>query len=53
MSTVVPVNPEKILKQLGRLWVDLGQTEEHGVLRACAMTEKHARLQCSVRLLSR
>ena len=38
MSTVVQVHPEKILKQLGKLWVELGQTEQQGVLRACAMT---------------
>ena len=32
------VQPEKILKDLGSLWVDLGKQEENGVLRACAMT---------------
>jgi len=32
------VEPEKILKDLGGLWVDLGKQEENGVLRACAMT---------------
>ena len=30
------VQPEKILKELSNLWVDLGH--EEGVLRACAMT---------------
>jgi glucose-6-phosphate dehydrogenase assembly protein OpcA len=32
------VQPEKILKDLGALWKDLGKQEENGVLRACAMT---------------
>jgi glucose-6-phosphate dehydrogenase assembly protein OpcA len=32
------VQPEKILKDLGKLWVDLGKQDENGVLRACAMT---------------
>ncbi len=32
------VQPENILKDLGSLWVDLGKQEQHGVLRACAMT---------------
>ena len=32
------VQPEKILKDLGSLWADLGKQEENGVLRACAMT---------------
>jgi glucose-6-phosphate dehydrogenase assembly protein OpcA len=32
------VQPERILKELGKLWVDLGKQEESGVLRACAMT---------------
>lgn len=32
------IQPERILKELGRLWVDLGKQDEHGVLRACAMT---------------
>ncbi|MEP6538450.1 MAG: glucose-6-phosphate dehydrogenase assembly protein OpcA [Bryobacteraceae bacterium] len=32
------VQPEKILKDLGGLWVDLGKQGENGVLRACAMT---------------
>ena len=32
------VQPEKILKDLGSLWVDLGKQDENGVLRACAMT---------------
>lgn len=40
MSTpmAASVQPEKILKDLGGLWVDLGKQEENGVLRACAMT---------------
>jgi glucose-6-phosphate dehydrogenase assembly protein OpcA len=32
------VKPEKILKDLGNLWVDLGKQDPNGVLRACAMT---------------
>jgi glucose-6-phosphate dehydrogenase assembly protein OpcA len=32
------VQPEKILKDLAGLWVDLGKQEENGVLRACALT---------------
>jgi hypothetical protein len=32
------VQPEKILKDLGKLWVDLGTQDENGVLRACALT---------------
>lgn len=32
------VQPEKILKELRGLWVDLGKQEENGVLRACSMT---------------
>ena len=32
------VDPEKILKDLRELWVDLGREQESGVLRACAMT---------------
>jgi glucose-6-phosphate dehydrogenase assembly protein OpcA len=32
------VQPESILKELGRLWVDLGKDDPSGVLRACAMT---------------
>jgi glucose-6-phosphate dehydrogenase assembly protein OpcA len=32
------VQPEKILKDLGKLWVDLGKQESQGVLRACEMT---------------
>ena len=32
------VRPERILKDLRSLWVDLGRTEPAGVLRACAMT---------------
>lgn len=35
------VQPEKILKDLANLWVDLGKEgspKSHGVLRACAMT---------------
>ncbi|MBI3281688.1 MAG: glucose-6-phosphate dehydrogenase assembly protein OpcA [Acidobacteria bacterium] len=30
--------PERILKDLADLWGELGKTERHGVLRACAMT---------------
>ncbi len=33
-----PVQPERILKDLAGLWVDLGKQEENGVLRACALT---------------
>jgi glucose-6-phosphate dehydrogenase assembly protein OpcA len=32
------VRPERILKDLRALWVDLGKNEPTGVLRACAMT---------------
>jgi glucose-6-phosphate dehydrogenase assembly protein OpcA len=32
------VRPERILKDLRSLWVDLGKDEPAGVLRACAMT---------------
>lgn len=32
------VQPDKILKELGKLWVDLSKSDENGVLRACAMT---------------
>lgn len=32
------VRPERLLKDLGKLWVDLGKQDAHGVLRACAMT---------------
>ncbi|HYP06346.1 MAG TPA: glucose-6-phosphate dehydrogenase assembly protein OpcA [Bryobacteraceae bacterium] len=32
------VRPERILKDLRGLWVDLGKDEPAGVLRACAMT---------------
>lgn len=38
MSATVPVEPARILKQLGKLWGDLGRDEQDGVLRACAMT---------------
>jgi glucose-6-phosphate dehydrogenase assembly protein OpcA len=36
--TTTTVQPEKILKDLRSLWVDLGKQEENGVLRACALT---------------
>ena len=32
------VRPERLLKDLRNLWVDLGKQEPSGVLRACAMT---------------
>lgn len=32
------VRPERLLKDLRNLWVDLGKDEPAGVLRACAMT---------------
>jgi glucose-6-phosphate dehydrogenase assembly protein OpcA len=32
------VRPERLLKDLRNLWVDLGKDEPSGVLRACAMT---------------
>ena len=32
------VRPERLLKDLRNLWVDLGKHEPAGVLRACAMT---------------
>ena len=34
----LPVRPERISKDLRKLWVDLGKTSRAGVLRACAMT---------------
>lgn len=33
-----PATPDAVLKDLSRLWSDLGSKEEQGVLRACAMT---------------
>src|SRR5437660_34777 len=40
MSPATVIEPEKILKELRELWVQLGQQENApgGVLRACAMT---------------
>ncbi|HET8546760.1 MAG TPA: glucose-6-phosphate dehydrogenase assembly protein OpcA [Bryobacteraceae bacterium] len=35
---MITLNPESLLRDLRRLWRDLGRGEEHGVLRACAMT---------------
>lgn len=32
------IRPERLLKELRNLWVDLGKEEPAGVLRACAMT---------------
>lgn len=32
------ISPDKILRELDALWVDLGKADEAGVLRACAMT---------------
>ena len=32
------IEPGRILKELRNLWTDLGKEQEHGVLRACAMT---------------
>jgi glucose-6-phosphate dehydrogenase assembly protein OpcA len=32
------ISPERLLKDLRNLWVDLGKNEPSGVLRACAMT---------------
>ncbi|HYI98019.1 MAG TPA: glucose-6-phosphate dehydrogenase assembly protein OpcA [Bryobacteraceae bacterium] len=32
------IRPERLLKDLRNLWVDLGKDEPSGVLRACAMT---------------
>jgi glucose-6-phosphate dehydrogenase assembly protein OpcA len=37
-NPVTAVSPENLLRDLRRLWRDLGRDEEHGVLRACAMT---------------
>jgi glucose-6-phosphate dehydrogenase assembly protein OpcA len=39
--TTLPIDkiqPERILKELRKLWVDLGKQDEQGILRACAMT---------------
>lgn len=36
--TEAAVRPERLLKDLRNLWVDLGKDEPSGVLRACAMT---------------
>ena len=36
--TTATVNPEKVLKDLRELWVQLAREQESGVLRACAMT---------------
>lgn len=38
MSSLAAVSPDHILKNLGELWIALGQQQESGVLRACAMT---------------
>ena len=39
MPTAASVHPDAILKDLGKLWIDLGkQDAETGVLRACSMT---------------
>jgi len=40
MPPVAVIEPEKILKELRELWVQLGQQQDTpgGVLRACAMT---------------
>jgi glucose-6-phosphate dehydrogenase assembly protein OpcA len=38
MPVAANVKPERILKDLGKLWVDLGKQDPNGVLRACAMT---------------
>ena len=32
------IRPERLLKELRNLWVDLGKEEPAGVLSACAMT---------------
>lgn len=41
-SGPIPAQPEKILRELGRVWTSLGEEERHQgkptVLRACAMT---------------
>jgi glucose-6-phosphate dehydrogenase assembly protein OpcA len=41
-SAPIPAQPEKILRELGRVWTSLGEEERHQgkptVLRACAMT---------------
>jgi glucose-6-phosphate dehydrogenase assembly protein OpcA len=38
ITMTASVQPERILKDLAGLWVDLGKQEENGVLRACALT---------------
>ncbi|MCC6590362.1 MAG: glucose-6-phosphate dehydrogenase assembly protein OpcA [Bryobacterales bacterium] len=38
MSAVASVQPDKLLKELDELWRNLGNEQEGGVLRACAMT---------------
>ena len=37
-TATAKVQPEQLLKDLRHLWADLAQQQEHGVLRACAMT---------------
>ena len=47
------VRPESILKDLARLWADLGKednaNEKAGVLRACAIIQQKAGLGCDQR----
>jgi glucose-6-phosphate dehydrogenase assembly protein OpcA len=37
-AVISRAQPEKILKDLAKLWVDLGKQSDQGVLRACSMT---------------
>jgi glucose-6-phosphate dehydrogenase assembly protein OpcA len=36
--TTTAVDPDRLLKDLRKLWLDLGKQSDNGVLRACAMT---------------
>ncbi|MGH9629795.1 MAG: glucose-6-phosphate dehydrogenase assembly protein OpcA [Bryobacteraceae bacterium] len=38
MSVETAVEPEQIVKNLRKVWADLGKEEANGVLRACSMT---------------
>ncbi len=38
MTTAAAVDPERLLKELRKLWLDLSKQDPNGVLRACAMT---------------
>jgi glucose-6-phosphate dehydrogenase assembly protein OpcA len=38
INVAATVKPERILKDLSKLWIDLAEQDPNGVLRACAMT---------------